>query len=1237
MWKEYRDKFITKMKNFFQQQYHKYICVKESSPYDDLSPMTNIEKVDPKGIYREGLDFATNNKNITNFAVTGPYGSGKSSLINSYIEYTGDKDKYLIISLSTFVNKESKVDDEPIINEIESSILEQIIYNNEEKSHQYSRLNRINAPKSKTLRNQFFRIGFLLLTLLPLFVDTFDLVLINVIDMIFGAFGGSFEGIFMINSAIFRMLLIVGILIGDAYIIFWLFKRIRYITKVTFNFGKTKLELTSTNGDSLLDKHIDEIYNFFKHNDYRVVVLEDLDRYDNIDIFERLKRINRLINSAKYFTDNNEKVKFLYTIGDHMFKNDDFKERTKFFDYVIPIVPVINTRNSYHEINKKFSNYPENQKPDIKLMKDVSFYIDDMRTLKNIVNEYKTYYKLLIDTNDAYFANKVFAIICFKNRYPSEFNDFQKSEGITIKLIKHIDKLRDTDTTELSRKIYGIENDLRDLPNELASEKQQVEDIFRMYMYRNITTSFFVYKQKTRIVNINSRDEIIRTSNFSKALEEGDTIVHNGRTESLEKYRTLGSTSPPYSKRIKMAELKSIEKQNVLMDELKKLRELRRISLYQNWNETLRSNSTEPEVIKYRNEFPLVFYFIYSGYLEKDYMRYIGFFKEGHMTNEDKAFISAIKIAQQLEYDFEISNPDEVLKEIVSEDLQSKCILNYFLFRYLLNGNDEKVGIILDALKSDITTIFDFVYGYMKWYMANDNTDGSAQQLVRETYIHVDTYWKYLFENESLIEVEEKSIHLFSLGATVDNKDFMKIESPNDSYVQKFIENSKQIKNVTEYIYEDVFLESINKLSKNGTIELKHLEYIYFDKNEANATFEYIYEESFYKLTSENINVILNRLNDDEKADYTLDELYAYLQNEKFESLKEDIEANATNFIEDCLDDYIENNYTSSDSFVYLLEVLCENLERKEKVILKFNTDTKIADLENVNSNIYQLLTNEKHVVPTYRNIKIYVNDLKYDQHLDKFISENIILFNEDAYNLDDDYDTLIAILKHTTNEKIIKMIKNIIGDSELVMTEFIDNKTTLIRLFSYGFRFLIDSEIVDEFNDDEEFLYEYLYYNTSSNSYKHDKLYISPEVTSKLGNNGIISGDYVYEIANWQIETYGDKIQYYENIAKKLVGESFIELIDIIDDKNIGLRLLGINITENDLSKEYILACLSAISDAYKAFTTSNTNFVLDYLTELEPVLKLIKGKGIISNYNIQDNGNVRVYMKRKSILNID
>lgn len=73
----------------------------EKVKFNKLTPIDSS----PMHIYKEGLDFAFENNDIRNIAITGPYGAGKTSLINSYKKLNPNK-VFKHISLAHFQPEE---------------------------------------------------------------------------------------------------------------------------------------------------------------------------------------------------------------------------------------------------------------------------------------------------------------------------------------------------------------------------------------------------------------------------------------------------------------------------------------------------------------------------------------------------------------------------------------------------------------------------------------------------------------------------------------------------------------------------------------------------------------------------------------------------------------------------------------------------------------------------------------------------------------------------------------------------------------------------------------------------------------------------------------------------------------------------------------------------------------------------------------------------------------------------
>ena len=88
--------------------------------YKELTPNDNIENGDA---YFEALKQALENDKIKNIALAGPYGSGKSSIIESFLKKTETKgfckresikSKSLIISMATFLKANDNKNDKKI-------------------------------------------------------------------------------------------------------------------------------------------------------------------------------------------------------------------------------------------------------------------------------------------------------------------------------------------------------------------------------------------------------------------------------------------------------------------------------------------------------------------------------------------------------------------------------------------------------------------------------------------------------------------------------------------------------------------------------------------------------------------------------------------------------------------------------------------------------------------------------------------------------------------------------------------------------------------------------------------------------------------------------------------------------------------------------------------------------------------------------------------------------------------
>ena len=413
--------------------------------YKALTPTDSAEQVEE---YLEALTWALQQKDIHNIALAGAYGSGKSSIIETFLRREREKKRTIVdrlrsrnqrisaismkISMAEFeiwkedAGKQEKTrrhdDSSQTLNEVSEWILKQIFYKVESNEIPQSRYHKLCRRAFWSDYTSVALALFLIVSLIFLFVPfTLDRML-ALVDWI--ALQGAFS---TVMGALILCLFVALVLVGAVYKWRFLFSNLKL--KVLKLPAGTGIE-SERESESVFNRHLDEIVYFFEVTKYRVVFFEDLDRLDEPNLFVRLRELNTLLNNSNAISK--KPVVFVYAVRDDLFGKED---RTKFFDFIIPVIPIINTTNSREVLlewlrkEKEKDKYGHNISE--QFMRDVSPYIADMRILRNICNEFLIYKGTLKKSrNTALVDYKIFAMILFKNLYPQDFAHIQAEQGI---------------------------------------------------------------------------------------------------------------------------------------------------------------------------------------------------------------------------------------------------------------------------------------------------------------------------------------------------------------------------------------------------------------------------------------------------------------------------------------------------------------------------------------------------------------------------------------------------------------------------------------------------------------------------------------------------------------------------------------------------------------------------------------------------------------------------------------
>lgn len=685
---------------------NKRIQEKKKNEFTDLAPIDDIEN---GAEYLKALHWAIKKKKVKNIALAGPYGAGKSSIIDTYLKkHKIIRSKSLRVSMATFVENETDEKGNPKKislgqDEIELGILKQLFYKVNYKKIPQSRYRKLHKINWKRVWGYLVLI-FLILGVMEFifFPDTFQMIIEKIEEA-----GGKFGLKGMVSDIIF-LAFCVGILaiIARTYRLVLFRFKVNEVKLPT----ETVVKNSETAAETVFNKNMDEIVYFFEETKYRIVFFEDLDRLEDPSIFIHLRELNTLLNN---YDGIKGRIVFVYAIRDDIFTDTD---RTKFFEFIIPVIPIINSTNSGEIFLQKLE---ESEKKGIvheisqEFILDVSPYVEDMRILQNIYNEFVVYKETIRTDQDLNLSDEtMMALIIFKNLYPREFAELQMERGVVkqafedkqryisgqcMKWHNEVDEL----TQELKEYHAACLRDVKELKTAMLGEMVDWEGItYRIqanYMQHYATNK--IMEDAFDLSMLNSIDSPIVRYYSWDGYDESKTV--NNFREIFEKY----------SKRIKNLQFvreKGVSSIKSEIEDLKKnVHELSGWSL-KKLIEKFGVNNVLSEKVA---ENKLLVFMLRRGYIDEKYANYINYFKGTSITKEDMNYILAVKNMEKLPYNYNLTKVGMVIQRLQPYEFEQKSIFNFILLEYLLSeeNENEKRMILIDQLSDRTVESWEFI------------------------------------------------------------------------------------------------------------------------------------------------------------------------------------------------------------------------------------------------------------------------------------------------------------------------------------------------------------------------------------------------------------------------------------------------------------------------------------------------------------------------------------------------
>lgn len=645
------------------------------SIFVDLGPTENVANAE---IYFKAINFAINNDRVFNIALTGPYGSGKSSVIKSFLAQYPQK--VLNLSLASFFpdgGKPTAIDTQ----EIERSILKQILYGVEADKLPFSRFSRIRRPKPSSIATSL---------LITVGLACAGYLISKAPDVLSGEF---FDPLALSNWFNY---LCAGVVSLSAW------KVIHSVYTTSFGFALKSISLkdfqiatAAVTEESILNRHLDEILYFFQSTDYDLVVIEDLDRFEDPDIFVTLREINGLINANEGIK---RQVRFLYALRDDIFANND---RTKFFEFIVPIVPVINHSNSIDKILEQGQRIDLESRLNRQFVREVSRYLADLRLIRNIFNEYVVYAaNLRADNEGALDPNKLLAVLIYKNVIPKDFAALHRQEGALSQVLGRYDQYVSKIEGEIQAEISGIETDLEVGAAQTLRNESDLRKVYAMAIVARIPAGYHVLHTTIGDINLGDLPEsdalepIIAQKSISISGNRlpQKTIHFSDLEELVDPNRSFAQRKAALGQKTAKFRQSSEKRIRELKARLASLRNRR-------FNEVVRESADLIDEIfaEAGENREILKYLILEGHLDDTYYQYISLFHQGRLSPNDNNFLIRIRAYDNPRPDFPIDNTAEVIASMRDEDFGHHYVLNRFIVDHLLEHSAEHARRIADA------------------------------------------------------------------------------------------------------------------------------------------------------------------------------------------------------------------------------------------------------------------------------------------------------------------------------------------------------------------------------------------------------------------------------------------------------------------------------------------------------------------------------------------------------------
>ncbi|MFM5363447.1 hypothetical protein ACET98_20445 [Aeromonas veronii] len=962
------------------------VCQKNTSsePWN-LVPLTPEYLEAEHGRYVAAIESALADEQIRNIALSGNYGVGKSSILQEVARR--QKDRVVELSLSTLAPIEMSQLDESVpkqattqTNRIQQEIVKQLLYREEPSKTPGSRFQRIQRFRWPREIGMAIVLGFVFAIIFLLTGWTDQIVasltiLKNVGDW---AHAG-----------------VLGLGAGAALLVRWWFYGKFHIKQFSAASATVTLDDHSV---SYFDQYLDEIVYFFEVSEHDVVIFEDIDRFNDSYIFETLRALNTLLNTAPQIKNS---VRFIYAIKDSIFDQIGLEaegrklevgiattddpalvesaraNRTKFFDMVIPVVPFITHRSARNLATQLLGKIDHDVDP--ALLDLAAQYVPDMRLLKNIRNEFIVFRDRIFSGEGEQLQlseTDLFAMMLYKSTHLTDFEKirlgksnldflYKLSREMVVSNIKRLESECGKIRYRLAR-IDGVTTRSKQLGEKLILHIQRTaEAVGHQWEYYT-----FSFSSQSSL----SRDDLKGVSFWASFVEaDADDAVlicrnnnnYRNPVSFSRKNLAVALDDPLDAESWNEGEHKILTEQiEDNQNDIKFLRSADLSDLVKHPEFLViyeKSELSLDEIAKSILQLGLAYQLVRAGYLNRNFTLYTSTFHGDRVSPAATNFIIHHIERDLMDEHFELSpdDVDAVVRERGKNALKESALYNIAILDHLLVADLKGADIMVSSLAELGHNQTRFLQSYL--------SAGKQSSAFIKRFTAVCT--RVLVYLVSQVELEE-GLRLQLVDMALAHLTSSKLRT--DSAVIKYLSTHySEFMSLTSDSTESAIAERIGNLYADSSIKVSSLKHL------GKSVCSSFVSRNMYEITHENLTIAISnthtvaldvvRTANNTTYEYVLAHLGAYLNNTK--GLTTTIDANE-----------------------YFNIVIEDVLGREESllgdVIERAATNCIITDLNDVSDTAWPALAEHLRFPATFNNISCYFEVFNsIDSHLAKVLT----------------------------------------------------------------------------------------------------------------------------------------------------------------------------------------------------------------------------------------------------------